>query len=175
MLSAPATATSASGQDQHTASQRQPQAGDTVTAGTVGSGTREGSGEAPRVTCQMRGAGVLAMRGYFGAEFVAGVLSSRSDGCVIFGWNPDSHDSSVLMWPRWARDGEFVGKEVADGLLALRHTDADVLRERAQLVARASAGPERREWFGALEEIAAYMEEIEGEEDFIVDGEEGED
>jgi hypothetical protein len=67
--------------------------------------------------CHFRGAGVLAQRGYFGAEFVPGLLGCRPDGCVSFKWDPDSDDDLVLMRPRLARPGEFLGDEIAGGCL----------------------------------------------------------
>lgn len=125
-----------------------------------------------RVTCQLRGAGVLAMRGHFGAHFVTGALSCRVDGCMVFSWTADLHDDSVLMRPRLALDGEFLGKRTSEGLMVLSLNDPDVLRERAQLVSRRSQAFSwmQRGWFAAIADgasvpLAPSEEESDEEED----------
>eukprot|EP00277_Geminigera_cryophila_P008053 CAMPEP_0179433836 /NCGR_PEP_ID=MMETSP0799-20121207/18177_1 /TAXON_ID=46947 /ORGANISM="Geminigera cryophila, Strain CCMP2564" /LENGTH=236 /DNA_ID=CAMNT_0021212067 /DNA_START=155 /DNA_END=865 /DNA_ORIENTATION=- len=81
---------------------------------------------------QFVGSGMLARPGNYGASFVAGVFTCRSNGDVTFSWSADQ--DAVVFHPRVADHNEFVGLDLRLGMKELRQNDAEALRQRAQLV-----------------------------------------
>ena len=90
--------------------------------------------------CQLRGSGMLAMRGFHNAGFVPGILATLRNGDVSlsFGHTVVDHDQdAVVACPCWERAGEFVGQGWELGLNGrneLRCNSAHLLRQRAGLL-----------------------------------------